>query len=298
LSEFAHLNEAARTALELPDAERIQRLRHPRWIGYPRAKEILAKLEELLEYPRIYRMPNLLLVGETNAGKTTIVRRFEQLHPPGDNAGGEVTITSVLIIQAPPVPEENRFYACILDALSAPYKLSESAGRRQGQVLHVLRSVGLRILIIDEIHHVLAGGSQSQRQFLNVLKYLGNELQIPVVGVGTIDALRAIQTDAQLANRFEPTSLPPWRLNEDFQRLLASFERGLPLREPSCLAAEPLATRLLALSEGTLGELAALLAKAATYAIITGRERIDAPSLAALDWAPPSERKHRAERMI
>jgi hypothetical protein len=44
--------------------------------------------------------------------------------------------------------------------------------------------------------------------------------------------------------------------------------------------------------------LAALLAKAATYAIITGRERIDAPSLAALDWAPPSERKHRAERLI
>jgi len=30
----------------------------------------------------------------------------------------------------------------------------------------------------------------------------GNELKIPLVGVGTIDAVRAIQTDPQLANRF------------------------------------------------------------------------------------------------
>ena len=72
------------------------------------------------------------------------------------------------------------------------------------KVLHLLHDIQLRVFIIDEIHHILAGHIAKQRHFLNVLKYLGNELKIPLVGVGTIDALRAIQTDPQMVNRFEP----------------------------------------------------------------------------------------------
>ncbi len=62
---------------------------------------------------------------------------------------------------------------------------------KQIQVLHLLRAVQLRVLVIDEIHHILTGHIAKQRQFLNVLKHLGNELKIPLVGVGTIDAVRA-----------------------------------------------------------------------------------------------------------
>jgi hypothetical protein len=86
------------------------------------------------------------------------------------------------------------------------------------------------------------------------LSYLGNDLQIPLVGLGTKEAMRAVQADPQLANRFEPVALPPWQLNQDFQMLLASFERVLPLRHPSRLADEQMARKLLALSEGSLGE--------------------------------------------
>ncbi len=144
----------------------------------------------------------------------------------------------------------------------------------------------------------LTGPVNKQRQFLNVLKYLGNDLQIPLVGLGTKEALRAIQADPQLANRFEPAALPRWRLNQDFQMLLASFERALPLREPSRLAAEPVARKLLGLSEGSLGELSVLLTAAAVYAVQSGAERIDAHVLAAIDWIPPSERRRQAERLV
>lgn len=67
------------------------------------------------------------------------------------------------------------------------------------QVMKVLRAARLCMLIIDEIHHIIAGYITKQRVFLNVLKYLANELQIPLVGVGTADAVRALQTDPQLA---------------------------------------------------------------------------------------------------
>lgn len=293
-----HLNEAAQAMLHLPDKDRLQTIRQARWIGYSRAKELLNKFDGLLNHPRVQRMPNLLVVGETNNGKSVLVNRFQHLHPASENRSGEGVTVPVLLIQAPPVPDELRFYHSILEALASPYRPHESAAKKMPQVLRLLRTIGLRMLIIDEIHHILAGHISKQQQMLNVLKYLGNELQIPLVGVGTKDALRAIQTDPQMANRFEPAALPRWDLNREFLMLLASFERVLPLRKPSRLWEQPLAARLLALSEGTIGELSSLLAAAASHAIGTGRECIDSDLLSELDWTPPSERKRQVERMV
>ena len=298
MGEWGHLHTAARAALDLPTAERIEHIRRSRWIGYTRAKQLLAKLDGLLTHPKTHRMPNLLIVGDTNAGKTMLANRFVQLHPADDNPDGDAVIVPVLVVQAPPGPEESRFYNAILEALFAPYNPRERVAQKQVQVLRILKQIGLRILIIDEVHNVLTGPVNKQRQFLNVLKYLGNDLQIPLVGLGTKEALRAIQADPQLANRFEPAALPRWRLNQEFQMLLASFEQALPLREPSRLADKQVARKLLALSEGSLGELSSLLTAAAVYAVQTGAERIDEQSLAALDWVPPSERRRRAESLV
>jgi len=294
----AHLSKNAQAALELSVEERLDRIRRPRWIGYTRAKKLLDKLDDLLTHPKTHRMPNLLIVGDTNAGKTMLANRFVQLHPADKTLGGEAVIVPVLAIQAPPGPDEGRFYNAILEALATPYNPRERVAQQQIQVLRMLKRIGIQMLIIDEVHNVLTGSVTKQRQFLNVLKYLGNDLQIPLVGLGTPEALRAVQADPQLANRFEPAALPPWQLDQEFQMLLASFERALPLRQPSGLADEKLARKLLALSEGSLGELSVLLTSAAVYAVRSGTERIDAKVLAAIDWVPPSERRRRAERLI
>jgi hypothetical protein len=293
-----HLHAAAREILDLPAAARIDHMRRPRWIGYTRAKQLLDKLDDLLTHPKTHRMPNLLIVGDTNAGKTMLANRFVQLHPADDNPEGEAAIVPVLAIQAPPGPDESRLYNAILEALFAPYSPRERVAQKQIQVLRILKGIDLRMLSIDEVHNVLTGPVNKQRHFLNVLKYLGNDLQIPLVGLGTKEALRAIQADPQLANRFEPAALPPWQLNQDFQMLLASFEQVLPLRKPSRLADERIARKLLALSEGSLGELSAVLTLAAIYAVQSGSERIDEKVLAAIDWVPPSERRRRAERLV
>lgn len=298
MGQASHLHAAARGVLDLPATERIAHLRRPRWIGYTRAKQLLHQLDDLLTHPKTHRMPNLLIVGNTNAGKTMLANRFVQLHPADDNPQGDAVIVPVLAIQAPPGPDEDRFYNAILEALFAPYNPRERVAQKQIQVLRTLKQIGLQMLIIDEVHNVLTGPVTKQRQFLNVLKYLGNDLQIPLVGLGTTEALRAVQADPQLANRFEPAALPPWQLNQEFQRLLASFERTLPLREPSCLADAQMARQLFTLSEGSLGELAVLLTSAAVYAVQSGAERIDARVLAAIAWVPPSERRRQAERLV
>ena len=87
-------------------------------------------------------------------------------------------------------------------------------------------------------------------------------------------------------------------MNREFQTLLASFERILPLRQPSRLAEPALAARLLALSEGTIGELSSLLAAAAARAIRSGAEHIDEEVLASADWTPPSVRKRQIENLL
>jgi hypothetical protein len=292
VNDLSHLSDATRGLIELSSEERIERVLQPHWIGYPESQRILKRLEELYIHPQVDRMPDLLLVGETNNGKTMIARRFEQQYPCSDGSDVEHITVPVLLIQAPPIPDEVRLYANILEALGSPYRAHGLAGEREMQVTHLLRAVGVRMLIIDEVHHTLVGHINRQRHFLYVLKYLGNKLKIPLVGVGTFDALRAIQTDPQLTNRFEPMVLRLWRMNREWQMLLTSFERILPLRKPSHLAELSIATLLLSWTEGTIGELSSLLRKAAIAAIETGEERITENILKRVDWMPPSARRN------
>lgn len=290
-----HLLAKAASYLDRSDEERINYIRSPRWIGYDTANSILERLESLLTYPKTHRMPNLLVVGNTNNGKTMLVKRFCSRHQPEDNKEGKSIVVPVLFVQAPPVPDEGRFYNTILDLLFAPYKPSDRVDRKQFQVIKLMREVGLRMLIIDEVQHILAGNLTRQRTFLNVIKFLGNELEIPIVAVGTKDAFRALQTDTQLANRFDHAKLPRWKNDDDFIRLLMTFEQMLPLRNPSMLDDQALADRIYSMSEGYIGEISRLLVEAAVAAIKTGKEAIDKRLLDSIGWVAPSDRRKQPE---
>ena len=287
----SHLLPKAAVYLDRPDADRIAYIRSPRWIGYPLAQKVLDRLEDLLTHPKSHRMPNLLVVGDTNNGKTMLVQRFCSRHRPQDNPDGEAAVVPVLYVQAPPVPDESRFYNAILELLFAPYKSGDRADRKQFQAIKLLRTVGLKMLIIDEIHHILAGTMTKQKAFLNVIKYLGNELEVPIVGVGTRDAFRAIQTDLQLSNRFDHALLPRWNNDDEFLRLLATFERAIPLRQPSNLIDGALADKIYSMSEGYIGEISRLLVQAAVRAVETRHERLDKKVFDSIGWEAPSDRR-------
>jgi hypothetical protein len=178
----AHLGVHATRALALPDAERIDYCRRIHWIGYTRAKAILEDLNDLLTHPPMHRMPGVLIVGETNNGKTVLVDRFAGLHPGGERPDGEGIEKPVLMFQAPAGPSEASFFAAILEALFAPYRISANADLKRAQAFALMRRVGVRVLVIDELQHLVAGTTQRHRHMLNVLKHLSNELQLPIVG--------------------------------------------------------------------------------------------------------------------
>ena len=141
----------------------------------------------------------------------------------------------------------------------------------------------------------MTAGAIRCRQMMNVLKYMSNDLQISIIGAGVQSAFNALQSDDQMANRFKPVVLPRWDLNEDFLKLLASFELLLPLRKPSNLTDKDLAVKLHGMVGGKIGELATLLADAAVDAIQSGQECITLKNLRQLGWVSPEARKHAAE---
>jgi hypothetical protein len=64
------------------------------------------------------------------------------------------------------------------------------------------RQLEMRMLIIDEIHALLAGTFREQRIILSAIRFLANDLRIPLVCLGTEEANQALMTDQQLADRF------------------------------------------------------------------------------------------------
>jgi len=290
-TKTSHLLPQVATTLEMSDEDRIQSLYRPCWVNYPKAAEILDQLEDLLSHPQTHRPANLLIIGETNNGKTALALRFLKKHPKSALPTADACEYPVLKIDAPPYPEERRLLAAILDAMEAPRRTNERVENLYVQVNEILPRARVKMLIIDEIHNILSGSTAKQRTFLNVLKNLSNKLQIPIVLIGIEIAFNAIQAEPQIANRFPPVQLPRWRHGDELMSLLASYERILPLKKPSNLTDDKLATALLMMSEGLLGELTQLLTLAAKTAILNKDECISLKLLESLKWQAPSMRR-------
>jgi len=292
------LSTSLNHAISLTEEERIAYIRADHWVGYPKARQVLGTMDDLIHSPKTTRMGALLVCARTNNGKSVLLKKFFDSYKPIITPGTDRINIPVVYVQAPPKPVEKAFFIKILEALNAPHRASSSAMMLRNQVYTILRTVETKMLIIDEIHHILAGAYLNQRAFLNEIKCMANDLQIVIVGAGIKDALSAINTDSQIANRFEPAILPPWKLDEDYFRLLSSFEAILPLKERSNLTKEELAVKILSMSGNTIGEITTIIKKAAIMAVRTGKECIDLPILNNINYVGPENRQKQYEQML
>ncbi len=279
---------------------RLLDLKRPFWIGYPRVQAISQQMEEIFNHPKMHRMPNLAIIGETNNGKTMLLKTFYRRHAPSEDAYLEHPTLPILMLQAPPEPNEGRLYADILNMLFSHAGARETADAKLQRIRMLLTNLETKMIILDEFQNALAGTGARLRRFLNGIKYLGNELSIPIVVAGTPETLNVLQSDPQIANRFEPAFLPRWDLDADYLRLLATIEPKLGLKHPSKLHTPAIAQRLHEESEGTIGELMKLLQALAKDAILSETETITQEMvqrgyLKTLGWKPPSLR-NRYER--
>lgn len=284
---------------DYPNDDRIRALFNLKWIGYTRAIQIKQQLDSLMNHPQMHRMPNLSIIGDSNNGKSTLLNHFLNLNMPSSDPNSEKASVPAVLIQTPPEPNESRLYRSILGGLGAEGPAKELPDSMLRRIRILFRALETRMLLLDDFHNILGGTLTKQQRVLNAIRYLGNELRIPIVVAGTIEAQRALSSDPQLANRFEPAYLHRWEMSLEFLRLLKTFEPLLGLKHPSNLSEGDIPDRLLIAGEGLIGDMLTLLRRLAERAIRTGTEQIHAEwltkrELDAFGWVAPSERRRRA----
>ncbi len=131
-----------------------------------------------MSFPERARMPNLLIVGESGMGKTMIIEKFTRDHPANfDETAGRLYMP-VVAVQIVSRPDESRFYRRILAAIDAPEPLRATLAVLESLALRHLSELRPGLLVIDEIHSLQAGTIREQARFLNMLRFLGNELRV------------------------------------------------------------------------------------------------------------------------
>jgi len=283
------LTKSARTTLDLPNEDRIVKIQQQTWIPYEQAHKLLEELDFLFNYPQKDRMPNLLIVGSTNNGKSTILKKFMKKYP--DYVTAENTKQPIVYIQAPTSGGSDALYEKILDAVNSPYSTHHTASRKEKQAGETLKTLQTKMLIIDEFQDIFHGGPAREKKFLATVKHLSNQLQIPIVAAGVETVQQIISKDPQMANRFEPIFLSKWQFGDDYMRLLMSIETTLPLKEPSLLHTKKIAALLYGMSEGILGELMTVIERAGVLAIKKGKEKIDEEILKSIRFTKPADRR-------
>lgn len=278
----SHLAAEVEAYLELPKSERIAYCKSDRWIGYTRATQILQQLDQLLIYPKSLRMPNVLVVGRSGNGKSSIVERFASRHPVQITTTGS-PVAPILLVSMPETPDEGEFWSEILWAMGVSHSERSPAPIKKREVKSVLGYAGVRVLVMDEFNNLMTAGRRAG-DLLAAIKGLSNDLKISIVAAGTQAAINALNSDPQMKSRFEPAALDRWRLDTEYLRFIASYEKLLPLAEPSNLASREIAPVLFSMAGSTIGQTVKLLKEAASHAISTGRERIDVQLLAAMPW--------------
>ena len=268
-----HLDAATQRLLSLGDDERIAAIDRDLWIGYGRAIDAHERLERMLRSERRMRPDNLLIVGASNNGKTAIARRFHARHlRPEDPAAEQATIP-VMLIQAPSGPKVAMLLGSILAALGREPGRRSTIAELRAETYRAMRDVGLRLLLLDDLHNIRGSGMAS---ILVELRELGSVAGVSLGAFATREIAYVLRQDEQLANRFEVVTLPRWQLADlDYGRLLATLEQRLPLRQPSRLTDAAMAEHLLIAADGLIGGITGLLRQAAITAIRGGRERIE-----------------------
>jgi GTPase SAR1 family protein len=284
------LTSETKEMLNSSDEERIKYINKEYWIDYPIAQNILDKMEDIYKYGYGQtRHISILLVGSSNNGKTSLLKQFIQKHPSYDyNIDGEAPdwVTDeffdkytgigrpVIYIISPTEPSETRLYSIILEQLNVPYKARDTLDTKAKLVEYYLRALNVKVLIIDEIHNILNGSPARQRQIMSAIRDLSSRLTMPVILSGVKEALRAVNTEDQISNRYRPQYLTKWKMDKDYVRLIATVVSKLPLKKQSTIVNKDDAVEILELCNGYIGEIVNLIKAAAIYAIKNGSERV------------------------
>ena len=267
-----------RKYLEMSDEERIYFIQKDKWIDYPLANKVLLKMQDIFNAPKSIRSRGMLLYGDSNNGKTAILKKFYRNFSKDEYIDEDedlIHLMPIVYVISEFSSDESIMFSKILSAMNVPVNHKEKVTKKKEEVIYNLGIMKTKLIIIDEIQNVLQGPYNKMTQLITSLKTLNNTTAIPIILAGTQDAMSAISIDNQTKSRFKPLELPNWNNDENFSRFITTIEAMLPLKKASNLYQNyELLTYLHELSNGCIGEVIDILKDASIYAIRTKSEKI------------------------
>lgn len=264
------LEPTTQAQLDAPLEGRVQHVLQDRLVRYPAFDAVKGQAEWLIYEPRQTRARGIVVSSERGNGKTTLAHIINRQY----NDRCESDRPFVVEISMSGARDARTVYGRILENLGSPARISHRVSDRETLVSRLLRSVGCRLLVLDEVQDIMLGNEREQQRALEGIKFLMNELQMHVLGFGTDKAFQGLASDPHLEARFTEYVLPRWKADSTLANFLATYERCLPLPEPSHLGREEVVKHMAKVGGGTLGKIVTRLQNAALAALCAGERSI------------------------
>ena len=234
--------------------------------------------------------PCLAILGNTGAGKTTLVDTWLAKAPLQVVETPEGTIIPYLYVLVPSSPKKKGAAAAFLRALHDP---NPSRGTEWDMILRVhklIKRCKVRVIFVDEFQHLMDKDTQQVvHAIADFLKDIINQTHVPMILTGKLgEAEPILMGNSQLDRHVgTPLVLEPfeWDRNrpetiKEFRTLMRDTDRALPL-DLSDLQSEEMSFRFYYASDGYLGWIMEIIREAAIRAIDTDCHCLNMPLLAA-----------------
>jgi DNA transposition AAA+ family ATPase len=244
----------------------IQRLNRKTFVPVEQVKS----LHEWLEGKRQSRQSGRV-VGESRTGKTMGCDAYRLRHKPKQQPGKPPTVP-VLYLQIPQECGAKELFSAILEHLKYQVVKGTIAEIRD-RTLRVLKGCGVEMLIIDEADRF------KPKTFAEV-RDIFDQLEIPVILVGTDRLDVVIKRDEQVYNRFRSCHRFGKLSGEEFKRTVEIWEKQiLKLPVASNLSNKTMLKVLGEATGGYIGLLDMILREAGIRALKKGLSKIDLETL-------------------
>lgn len=266
-------------------AERVRRAENI-YISYPRLEEVMRKIKYCHEFSKQSAEPvDMLITGATGAGKTTMLKRYEQQFPRRETKGGtEVTVLSASI----PVPATVKSLVTkLLANLGDPMAERGTVVNQTSRLARLMEACGVELIMLDEFQHFIDRESKKILETVSDwLKNLLNETGIPIVLIGLPYSDQVLETNPQLKRRFSMrTSLDSFGWDtpdrqQEFRKFLRVLDEKLPFAKRSNLADQEMAHRFFLATCGVVAGVMQVARRASALAVARSMEKLDLGVLA------------------
>jgi hypothetical protein len=282
--KYPHLASNYAEMADRSDEERLAFISRDRFLPFEQTEAILKAMNRLYRQETSIRAKGMLLVGESLIGKSFLIDHFKRQYPADDNVDGDAAIVPIGHITVAGRARAD-LYREIMGSLNARPAATAKPDAVRTDCIALMKSVGMKVLIIEEFQDLMVGTATEQDVALNHVKYIMSQTGRPIIASGIEKAAAAVNRSTQIKSRLRQKYLQRFQLDAAYLQALCMWEQTLPLRKASNLDGIAIAQDIHERTDGVTGRVSELLQFAAEIAIEDKSECITIQTLMLADEA-------------